>query len=171
LTLLVSPGLNGDFKEIGADDIRTELGIMGQYNMTAKLTLLAGLIYQQGYESIPVSPIIGAIYRPNEQWTLGLGAPRSGVTYSPNHASSYNIGVEFGGSEYQLHDTSLGAKKISYEDFRAVAGAEYILFSVIKVNITGGYAFERKFKFYDGSRDDVNIANAPFARIGVSLVW
>jgi hypothetical protein len=171
ITFLVTPGLNGDFKDIGADDLQTELGITGSYNMTTKLTLLAGLVYQQGYESFPVLPIIGAIYRPNEQWTLGLGAPRSGVTYSPNRTSSYYIGEEFGGSEYQLHDASLGAKKISYVDFRAVAGAEYILFSAIRVNIAGGYAIERKFKFYDGSRDDVNIANAPFARIGVSLVW
>lgn len=171
LTFLVTPSLNGDFKEIGTDDIRTQVGFMGRYNMSAKLTLLAGLIYQQGYKSFPVLPIIGAIYRPNEQWTLSLAAPRPGVTYSPNQTSSYYIGGEFAGSEYQLHDASLGAKIISYRDFRALAGAEYILFSAIKVNIAGGYAFDRKFVFYDGSRDDVNIDDGPFVRVGVNLVW
>lgn len=171
ITFLVTPSLNGDFKKIGADDIRTQIGVMGRYNMSAKLTLLAGLIYQQGYKSFPVLPIIGAIYQPNEQWTLSLAAPRPGVTYSPNRTSNYYIGGEFSGSEYQLHDASLGAKIISYRDFRTLAGAEYLLFSAIKVNIIGGYAFDRKFKFYDGSRDDVKIDNGPFARIGVSLAW
>ena len=171
LTFLVTPSLNGDFKEIGANDIRTQLGIMGRYHMSAKLTLLAGLIYQQGYKSFPVLPVIGAIYRPNEQWTLSLAAPRPGVTYSPSQTSSYYIGGEFAGSEYQLHDASLGAQIINYRDFRALAGAEYLLFSAIKVNIAGGYDFDRKFVFYDSSREDVNIDDGPFARVGVSLVW
>ena len=171
LTFLVTPSVNGDFKAIGTDDIRTQFGILGRYNMSAKLTLLAGIIYRQGSRSFPVRPIIGAIYRPNEQWTLSLAAPRPGVTYSPNQTSSYYISGEFAGTEYQLHDASIGAKIISYRDFRTIAGAEYILFSAIKVNIAGGYAFDRKFVFYDGSRDDVDIDDGPFARVGVSLVW
>lgn len=77
-------------------------------------------------------------YRPNEQWTLSLAAPRPGVTYSPNQASSYYISGEFAVTEYQLHDASIGAKIIIYRDFRTLAGAEYILFSAIKVNIAGG---------------------------------
>ncbi|KAF0220300.1 MAG: hypothetical protein FD174_1380 [Geobacteraceae bacterium] len=171
LTFLAEPSLNGDFKEIGTDDIRTQLGIMGRYGMSQKLILLAGVIYRQGYKYIPVLPVIGAIYRPDEQWTLSLAAPRPGVAYSPSQTSRYYIGGEFAGTEYQLHDASLGAKIISYRDFRALAGAEYVLFSSIKVNIAGGYAFDRKFVFYDGSRDDVDIDDGPFARLGVSLVW
>jgi len=171
LTFLAEPSLNGDFKEIGTGDIRTQLGIMGRYGISQKLILLAGVIYRQGYKYIPVLPVIGAIYRPDEQWTLSLAAPRPGVTYSPSQTSSYYIGGEFAGTEYQLHDASLGAKIISYRDFRALAGAEYVLFSAIKVNIAGGYAFDRKLVFYDGSRDDVDIDDGPFARLGVSLVW
>lgn len=171
LTLLVAPGLNGDFEEIGSDDIRTRIGFMGRYNYSEKLTLLAGLIYQQGNKSIPVLPVLGAIYRPDERWVLSLAAPRPGVTYSPNRTSSYYIGGEFAGTEYQLHDASLGAKIISYRDFRALAGAEYSLISALKVNVAGGYAFARKFVFYDGSRADVELDDGPFVRVGVSLAW
>lgn len=171
LTLLVGPSLNSDFKEIGTGDIRTQIGFMGRYSASEKLTLIAGLIYQQGYEAFPVLPVLGAIYRPNEQWTLSLAAPRPGITFSPNQTSSYYIGGEISGTEYQLHDASLGAKIVSYRDLRALAGAEYILFSAIKVNIAGGYTFDRKFVFYDSSRDDVNIDDGPFARFGVSLAW
>lgn len=171
LTFLVAPSLNGDFKVIGTDDIRMQIGLMGRYNMSAKLTLLAGLIYRQGFESLPVLPIIGAMYRPDEHWTLSLAAPRPGVTYSPDKTSSYYIGGEFASSEYQLHDASLGAKIISYRDYRALAGAEFLLFSAIKLNIAAGYAFDRKFVFYDGARDDVKVDDSPFARIGVSVVW
>lgn len=171
LTLLVAPSLNGDFREIGTDDIRTRVGLMGRYNASAKLTLLAGIVYQQGYKSIPVIPIVGAIYRPDEKWTISLAAPRPGVAYSPNRTSSYYLGGEFAATEYQLHDPSLGAKIISYRDFRALAGAEYVLFSAVKVNFAGGYAFARRFVFHDGSRSDVDIDDGPFARVGVSLLW
>jgi hypothetical protein len=171
LDVMVAPGLNGDFKKIGADDIRTQIGFMGRYNMSEKLTLLAGLIYQQGYESFPVVPVVGAIYRPDEQWTISLAAPRPGVTYSPDKKSSYYIGGEFTGGEYQLHDPSLNAKIVEYRDFRALAGVEYTIFSAIKVGIAGGYAFGRKFVFHDGSRSDVNVDNNAFVRFSAGMVW
>ncbi|WP_243688438.1 DUF6268 family outer membrane beta-barrel protein [Geotalea toluenoxydans] len=140
VTVLASPGLNGDFKGIDTDNIRTQIGVLGFYDKTEKLTLLAGVIYQQGNESIPVLPVLGVIYRPNEQWTLGLAAPRPGITFSPNRTSSYYIGGEISGTEYQLHDKSIGAEKVLYRDFRAFAGAEYLLFSAVKINLSGGYA-------------------------------
>ncbi|ACM20394.1 hypothetical protein Geob_2038 [Geotalea daltonii FRC-32] len=171
LTFLVAPGLNGDFREIGTDDIRTQMGVLGRYNLSEKLILLAGLIYQQGYEKLPLLPVAGLIYRPNDQWMLSLAAPRPGITFSPNRTSSYYIGGEISGTEYQLHDKSIGAEKVLYRDFRAFAGAEYLLFSAVKVNLSGGYALNRKFLFYDGARDDLAIADGPFARVGVSLNW
>ncbi|HEY5514391.1 MAG TPA: hypothetical protein VIK40_12175, partial [Geomonas sp.] len=62
-SVLVAPGLAGDFRRIGGDDIRARFGFTGRYSYSEKLTLLAGLIFQQGYRSLPVFPIIGVIYR------------------------------------------------------------------------------------------------------------
>jgi len=171
LTLLVRPSLNGDFKSIGTEDIRTQIGMLGMYHSSQKLTFLAGLIYLQGNEAIPVLPVVGVIYRPNEQWTFSTVAPRPSIKFSPNRTSSYYIGGEFSGTEYRLHDDSLDAEEIRYRDLRALAGAEFLLFSALKLDLAGGYAFDRKFVFYDSSRSDVSIDDGPFAKLGLSLVW
>ncbi|HET6418927.1 MAG TPA: DUF6268 family outer membrane beta-barrel protein [Geobacteraceae bacterium] len=171
LDVMVSPGLNGDFKKIDRDDVRTQVGFMGRYNTSEKLTLLAGLVYQEGYKSYPVVPVLGFVYRPDEHWTIGLAAPRPGVTYSPDKKSSYYLGGEFTATEYQLHDPSLGAKIIEYRDFRAVAGVEYTIFSAVKIGISGGYAFGRKFRFYDGTRNDIRVDDNGFVRLSAGVVW
>lgn len=171
LNFLVAPSLNSDFGEIGMNDVRAQAGLLGRYNVTKRLTLMAGLIYLQGFRSIPVLPIVGAIYRPDEEWTIRLAAPRPGVTYSPDKVSSYYVGAEFTGSEYQLHDAAIGAGIINYRDFRAVAGMERLLFSAIRVSITGGYVFDRRFVFYDSARKDVTVDNSAFVKLGVSTAW
>lgn len=171
LNFLLSPSLNGDFKAIGSEDVRTQLGFLARYNSSAATTLIAGIIYQQGNETLPVLPVLGIIYHPSDQWLFSLAAPRPGITYSPNRNSSYYITGEFSGKEYQLHDPPIGAKKISYRDYRASAGAEYTLFQAIKLDIAGGYAFGRKFVFYDSIRDDLRIENGPYVKVGVSAGW
>ncbi|KAF0217010.1 MAG: hypothetical protein FD174_3459 [Geobacteraceae bacterium] len=171
LNFLVAPGLRSDFKAIGADDLRVLLAFLGRYSPSEKLTLLAGLIYLEGYRSVPFLPIAGAIYRPDEHWTISLAAPRPGVSYAPDRTKRFYIGGEFAGGEYQLHDAALGAKIINYSNFRAFAGAGFTLFSAVNVNLSGGYAFARRFAFFDGFRKDINVDDAPFARLGVKVDW
>jgi len=182
LDIVLAPGLNSDFKKTSnkdddssatanSEDIRTQAGFTGRYNASEKLTLLAGLIYQQAYKSTPVLPVIGAIYRPDELWTLTLAAPRPEVRFCPDKNSSYYVAGEISNEEYHLNDVSIGARIINYRDFKVLAGAEYILFSTLRVDITAGYAFERKFVFYDSMRNDVNIDSNAFVRLGISGRW
>lgn len=172
LNLLVMPGLRGDFKAVGADDLRMLFAFMGRYGLTEKLTFLAGVIYLEGYRAVPLLPIFGAIYRPDEHWTINLAAPRPAINYAPDKNSRYYLGGEFTAGEYQLHDPSLGAKIINYSNFRVFAGAAYTFSSAVSLNLSGGYAFARRFLFYDGpSRSDINVEDTPFARVGVKVAW
>lgn len=171
LDFLVAPGLSGDFRQIGADDVRTQVGLLGRYDPTKKWSLMAGVIYLQGYRSVPVLPIAGAVYRPTEQWTIRLAAPRPGVIYTPDKVSSYFAVAEFTGSEYQVHDTALGAKIVNYRDFRVMAGLERLLFSAVRVALSAGYVFDRRFVFYDSARNDLTIDNGAVVRLGVSTAW
>jgi hypothetical protein len=75
-SLLIAPTLAGDFRAIGTEDLQVRLGLIGRYVASSKLVLLGGLIYQQGNHSLPVFPILGAIYRPDERWTISVAAPR-----------------------------------------------------------------------------------------------
>jgi len=74
-------------------------------------------------------------------------------------------------SEYHLHDPSIGANYISYRDYRTLTGADIQLFPFVKLGISGGYAFARKFVFYERNRNDVNLDGAPFGRLDVMFTW
>jgi hypothetical protein len=174
LTALLSPGLAGDFRHFGGEDIRFRLAVTGRYAFSDRFTLLSGFIYQQGYQALPVFPVVGAIFRPDEQWTIALGAPRTGVIYAPVKELRLYLGGEYSGNEYQLHDTTLGAKVIRYREVRAAAGADFTIVPPLKGEVTAGFAFARKFQFYDlfdATRQDIDVDPGPFVRAGLSMEW
>ena len=171
---LIAPGLAGDFTEVGANDLRVRLGFTARYNPSEQWTLLAGLIYQQGYHTLRAFPIIGAVYRPDERWTISLAAPRPGVSYAPSKDLKFNLGGEFFGGEYQLHEARLGAQVVRYRDFRVVGGSEFTIFDGLKGELAAGYAFARKFEFYevfDATRRDIKVDSGLFCRAGLKLNW
>lgn len=171
---LLAPGLAGDFRQIGADDLRVRLGFTARYTPSLQWTLLAGLIYQQGYHALPVFPIIGAVYRPDERWTVSLAAPLPGVSYRAGKDLKLYLGAEFFGGEYQLHEANLGAQVVRYRDFRGLGGAEFTVFGTLKGELATGYAFARKFNFYDvsdPSRSDIKVDAGIFVQAGLKMAW
>jgi hypothetical protein len=173
-SMLISPGLSSDFKEIGSDDIRVRLGFTGRYNTSERLTFLAGLIYQQGYHSLSFFPILGALFRPDDYWTISLAAPLMGVSYAPSRDLKLKLGGEFYGGEYQLHEARLGAEVVRYRDFRVLGGADFTLFDHLKGEFAAGYAFAREFTFYDvfaANRPDIKVDAGIFGRAGLKMEW
>lgn len=173
-SFLLAPGLAGDFRDLGRDDIRVRIGATARYSPSEKLTLLGGLIYQQGYRSLPAFPFIGFIYRPDRRWTVTVGAPRTGVSYAAGKDLRLNLGAEMSRREYQLHEERVGAEVIRYGDYRVEGGAEASLLPPLKVEVAGGYAFGRKFVFYDrfdATRKNIEVDSGPFIRAGVKAQW
>jgi len=171
LGLRVSPGLSGDFRSVTSDDVRVPVSFHARYRMSKAMTLLGGIAYTGQRHFIPVLPVLGATYSPAESWTLVLGFPRTGVIFRPDRGTELFAGGEFSGGEFRLHNPSIGANVITYRDYRAVAGGQFSLSPLVKVGIAGGYAFARKFAFYEGSRSDVNLDSAPFARLEFKFAW
>lgn len=171
LGLRVSPGLSSDFKMLTSDDARVPVVLLGTYQASKTLFLRGGVAYTGQKHAFPFLPVMGALYLPTEKWALGLGFPRTGVIYKPKTDTEYYISGEFVGGEYRLHDASIGANIISYWDYRAVAGVEFPLSSFARLGIAGGYAFARRFVFYEGNRNDLDLDNAPFGRLELKLSW
>jgi len=166
-----SPGLSSDFNAVGSSDIRSPVGLYVRRQMSPRLALTGGVVYAIGNEELQVLPIVGATYKPSEVWTFSLGFPRTGITMKPDKGAEYYLGAEFSAGEYRLHDASIGARVISYRDYRAIAGAEWALHPSIKLGIAGGYSFGRKFVFQDSSRDDLTVNSAPFGRLELKFMW
>lgn len=171
LGIRVSPGVGSDFKGFTGSDFRVPVAAHAGFQVSRSLFLLGGLAYTGMNRSYPVLPVLGLVYTPTEQWTFALGFPRTGAIYRPDKNTELFAGGEFSGGEYQLHDPTLGAKVITYQDYRAVAGAEIRVCSFAKLGIAGGYAFARKFVFYDSNRADMNLDGAPFGRAALTFAW
>jgi hypothetical protein len=171
LGLRVSPGISSDFKSFAAGDVRVPVALHARYRVSGALTLMGGIAYTGQDHSTPVMPVIGVLYLPSEKWTLALGFPRTGVMFRPNEKTELFVAGEFSRGEYRLHDPALGADVISYRDYRALTGAEIRLLPSVKLGISGGYAFARRFVFSEGDRSDLNLDGAPFGRVEVKCFW
>ena len=171
LGLRVSPGLSSDFKSVTTSDVRVPVAFTAQYHVSKELTYLGGIAYTSGSHAFPVLPILGVLYEPSQRWTFAFGFPRTGVIFKPRKGLEFHLGAEREGGEYRLHDPSIGAEVISYRDFRGVAGVDVSLFSFLKLGVSGGYSFARRFVFYDGNRDDVRLDSAPLAKLEIKCAW
>jgi len=171
LGIRVTPGLSSDFRSISADDLRVAVALQAKYRVSQALTLTGGLAYTGQSHSIPVLPVIGVLYLPTDKVTLAFGFPRTAIVYKKSRETELFLAAEFAGGEYELHDSTIGADVIRYKDYRAVAGIEFPLLPVAKLNLSGGYAFSRKFEFYEGDRADVRVKSAPFGRMEVKFSW
>ncbi|GFE61974.1 DUF6268 family outer membrane beta-barrel protein [Geobacter sp. AOG2] len=171
LGVRVSPGVGSDFKGFSAGDVRVPVAVHANFQASRSLSLIGGVAYTGMNHSYPVMPVLGLLYIPSEQWVFALGFPRTGVVYKPDRKTDLYVGAEFAGGEYQLHDPPVGANVVSYRDYRAVAGVDLRVLPFAKMGIAGGYAFARKFVFYDGNRNDINLDGAPFGRVALTFTW
>jgi len=170
-TLKLMPGFYSDFGDIGSEDLRMPLIALGGYRFESGVTLVGGFVYRAGYHAASFIPVLGLSYQPNEQWKIDLMLPRPGITYSPSRTLKCFLAGDFASDEYELHGRSRGVRALRYSDLKAMAGIEYQAANELRLTAATGYAFERRFSFYDGTRGDLRLDDAPFMRLTVDIGW
>jgi len=170
-SLKLSPGFYSDFKDLGDDDLRMPTLALGGYSFNNGLSLVGGFIYRFGYRSTQFIPALGFRYQPNQYWKFDAIAPRPAITYIASRKIQFFVAGDFASDEYELKDRSLGAKAIKYVDYKAMAGVNYLPISTIKLSSSVGYAFERKFEFYDTNRTDQRMDDVPFIKVSLNVAW
>lgn len=165
------PGLYSDFNNIGGDDLRLPVLLLGGHSFDNGLTVVGGFAYRFGYHGSAFIPALGFSYQPNEQWRIDLVAPRPGVTYSATRQIKVFVAGDFASDEYELKDNSLGGKVIKYSDYKISGGMEYVPSRAVKLIGTLGYAFDRHFDFYEGNRARVRLDAVPFMKLSLDLGW
>ncbi|OGR28761.1 MAG: hypothetical protein A2X79_02025 [Desulfuromonadaceae bacterium GWB2_53_15] len=171
VTLKVYPGLYSDFSDIGSDDLRLPVLALGGYAFDSGITLVGGFAYRFGNHDSTIIPAIGITYQLDERWRLSIIAPRPAVIYNASREMSFFVGGDFASDEYELKDRSLGAKVIKYRDYKVMGGVEYLPQPAVKLTGAIGYAFDRRFDFYDGNRSGMGIDNVPFFRLALDMGW
>lgn len=170
-SLRLSPGVYSDLKDMSRNDLRMPLLALGGYNFDNGFSVIGGFIYRLGYHSSNFIPALGFSYQPNQYWRFDAVAPRPGITYLASRQFQLFVAGDFASDEYELHDTSLGAKAIKYSDYKAMAGLNYLPNSAVKFSASAGYVFERKFSFYETSRPDMRIDDVPFFKLSFDYGW
>jgi hypothetical protein len=165
------PGFYSDFKELGDDDLRMPVLALGGYGFDNGLSVVGGFAYRFGYHAGQFIPVLGFSYQPDQQWRFDLIAPRPGVTYFASRQLQLFVAGDFASDEYELKDRTFGAKAIRYSDYKAMVGVTYLPVPAVKISTSVGYAFERRFAFFDGSRPDLRVDDAPFIKVSLDYGW
>lgn len=165
------PGFYSDFKELGDDDLRMPTVALGGYAFNNGFSIMGGFIYRFGYHANQFIPALGFSYQPDQRWRFDLIAPRPGITYSASRQLQLFVAGDFASDEYELKDHSSGAKAIKYIDYKAMAGFNYLPVPAVKISTSVGYAFERKFAFYDTARPDLRLDDVPFFKVSLDVGW
>jgi len=167
----LSPGFYSDFKEIGSDDVRMPVLALGGYSFDDRWSVVGGLIYRFGSHSSRFMPALGFSYQPNEAWRFDMVAPRPTITYAASSRLQLFAAGDFASDEYEVHDRAFGAGAIKYSDYKVLVGAGFLPVPEVKLSTSIGYAFDRRFVFYDSFRPDLRLEDAPFFRVSLDVGW
>jgi hypothetical protein len=170
-SLRLSPGFYSDFKDLGEDDLRMPVLLLGGYSFANGISVVGGFVYRFGYHASQYIPALGISYLPNDSWRIDLVAPRPAVTYFASRQLQLFVGGDFSSDEYELKDHSSGSKVIKYSDLKAMAGFNYLPVPDVKLSTSVGYAFERRFMFFDGNRPDMRLDDIPFFKLSLDIGW
>jgi hypothetical protein len=165
------PGFYSDFKELGEDDLRMPVLALGGYSFDNGLSAVGGFVYRFGDHSGQLIPVLGFSYQPDDKWRIDLIAPRPGVTCFASRQLQLFVAGDFASDEYELKDRAFGAKAIKYNDYRVMGGVQYLPLTAVTLTTSLGYAFERRFTFFDGNRPDLRVDDVPFVKVSLDVGW
>ena len=117
----------------------------------------------------PVIPIAGLVWKPSKEWKVMAVLPEPKVIYSPSDRLQLWAGGQLVASSFRtdrndaIFPRRLNGAEVDYREYRAGVGLTYSPTNAISLDLSGGYAIQRKFDFY---RADVDYtANAaPYVR-------
>ncbi|MGL5094788.1 MAG: DUF6268 family outer membrane beta-barrel protein, partial [Planctomycetia bacterium] len=150
----VSPGLYTDFDNMSSDAFRVPARLIVTYFLNEQWVLFGGVVYTT-QPDLPIIPVAGGIYSPNENWRLEILFPRPRLVYRWSEQLELSALVTFNNNTYAV-ETELGDDVLQYRDFRAGLGAEWFLPSGRRFLGEAGVAFGRSLDFEDQPDHDVD---------------
>jgi hypothetical protein len=152
--LAVAPSVLSDFESDDADAFRvTGKGLVLFNWIPGVLELRAGVLYLNR-DNIRLLPAGGVIWTPNDWMEYELFFPK------PKASVRFNVGqgfedwlfttAEFGGNTWSIERASGEHDKVTYLDYRLLAGVERRLNGGAGFRLEAGYVFGRSVEFASG---------------------
>jgi opacity protein-like surface antigen len=121
----------------------------------------------------PVIPLVGLVWKPNEQFRLMALLPEPRAIYSVNDQLEIYVGGEINGGAFRTdhhdefqnipHVAKLSGTQVDYSDYRAGAGMTYKMTNQFDLDLGAGYAIQRSFNFHRAG-ETYRTDPAPFVR-------
>ncbi|MEP6603651.1 MAG: hypothetical protein ABJB69_06875 [Spartobacteria bacterium] len=145
-----------------------------------KLYLLTGAYASFLRGGFPVLPLVGLVWKPNDQFRLMAIVPEPRAIYTFNKQLEVWVGGQLVGGSFRTdhHDEYLNIKhvaklsgtQVDYSDYRAGAGLTYSLTHNIALDFGGGYSIRRSFD-YNRAGEDFRADSAPYARLEIKAAF
>ncbi|MFH1074798.1 MAG: DUF6268 family outer membrane beta-barrel protein [Candidatus Firestonebacteria bacterium] len=144
----LSPSLYGDDWDFSSSDFRLPVRSFLIYIPDEKWTFLAGIAVCPDFET-PFYPILGLIYRPNDQLTFRLVPERPNISYKLDKKAT--LFVEGGSSfaEYEVKKDNSDSAILRYRELHLGTGVKYKINEFIQTSFTIGGIFNRYLKYRD----------------------
>jgi hypothetical protein len=153
----------------GAFDAPTRM--VGVVRLSDSFILVGGVSYA-GLRSYPVIPIVGFQWTINDRWTLSLIPPDPKLIYKASDQCAFWVGAELNGGSFKTDNREVERKEklsgavVTYSEYRAGAGFTYSG-ETWRVELGGGYAFQRKFDFHRAEEGYETDEGAPYVGLEV----
>lgn len=169
LQMALSPSTRGD-----AESLDREIRLAGMAMLTwdwrpDELQLTFGAAYT-GRDDIPILPMAGLQWTPNEDWQIGIGLPapriarRLWVDAEGLGAWAYVTGG-LGGGTWDVRRADGRADELSIREYRAAIGAELGQGPQRKLFLETGLTFSRKLEYEKGG-ESISFGEGVFVQAG-----
>lgn len=146
----IAPAYFGDLKNDSSDAWRLTGRFIAAWDWSPTLKFVGGAWFL-GREDIPVSPIFGGVWKPNDCWQVDAVFPRPRVYYRfEAHDDVKNwiyVGGEFGGNSWAIDRAGGVPDKVTYRDLRLVVGWERTKKLGLNGRLELGWVFDREIEY------------------------
>lgn len=176
MRLEVRPGLYGDLSDVHGGTWNAPVVGGLSYFASPKLMWLGGFMVDP--RGSRFFPFIGFRWTFAESWSLEMVAPRPGIRYRVNDRVSLRAGIDFRGGSYRMardYGTRAGDPRLNNDilevrEFRAGPGIEWTLAPSLVLDLSGGWAFERRYH-YQRTNIQYYGKEAPYALATLRYRW
>jgi hypothetical protein len=159
LDLAVTPGLYGDLKQTSDGALRITGYAAGVFNWTETAKIVVGASYLDR-EDVPVLPIGGLIWTPNDEYKFELVSPRPKIAKRVSWAGADGPDVQdwiyvagdLGGGIWAVQRAGI-TDVFSYRDYRVILGLERWDLVGLDFRVEVAYVFGRKIVYRSNTPD------------------
>jgi hypothetical protein len=144
--------------------------IIGTRQVTPAFAWSFGVIGRTHADN-PVIPILGLNWNFAPDWSLIIGAPRTGIRHRLNENLEWGLGASIRGGTFHIDAApgpGLGDTYLDFREIRVGVDIKYSLASTFTLQFEAGAVTDRRFDYYDRGFE-YNGDSAAYARIGLSF--